>query len=70
MSQGSKMYLILQEICKKLQGAIDKIDEARYDAEAKVQKADKEVSNTNSMPVLPPGGRMRPCYASIMASAS
>lgn len=32
-----------QEICKKLHAAIDKIDEARYDVEAKVQKADKEV---------------------------
>lgn len=32
-----------QEICKKLHAIIDKIDEARYDAEAKVQKSDKEV---------------------------
>lgn len=32
-----------QEVCKKLHAAIDKIDEERYDAEAKVQKADKEV---------------------------
>lgn len=35
--------LCLQEICKKLHAAIDKIDEDRYDIEAKVQKADKEV---------------------------
>lgn len=34
-----------QEICKKLHTAIDKIDEARYDVEAKVQKADKEVKH-------------------------
>ena len=32
-----------QEICKKLQQAADRIDEERYDTEAKVQKADKEV---------------------------
>lgn len=64
------IYFILQEICKKLQAAIDKIDEARYDAEAKVQKADKDVSNTSRMLVLPPGGRKRPCYAILMASAS
>lgn len=32
-----------QELCKKLHAAIDKIDDERYDAEAKVQKTDKEV---------------------------
>lgn len=32
---------------------IDKIDDARYDVEAKVQKADKEVSNTSSTPTIP-----------------
>lgn len=36
-------FVYQQEICKKLHAAIDKIDEARYDAEAKVQKADTEV---------------------------
>ena len=35
--------LLHQEICKKLQQASDRIDEERYDSEAKVQKADKEV---------------------------
>lgn len=35
--------LYQQEVCKKLQALIDKVDEERYDAEAKVQKADKEV---------------------------
>lgn len=34
---------VSKEICKKLHLAIDKIDETRYDVEAKVQKADKEV---------------------------
>lgn len=32
-----------QEYCKKLFQALDKIDEDRYDAEAKVVKTDKEV---------------------------
>lgn len=32
-----------QEFCKKLYQALDKIDEDRYDAEAKVAKTDKEV---------------------------
>lgn len=35
-----------QEYCKKLHGLIDKIDEDRYDVEAKVQKADKEVNSS------------------------
>ena len=33
----------LQDICKKLHQALDKIDEERYDAEAKVGKTNKEV---------------------------
>ncbi|XP_030282716.1 troponin I, fast skeletal muscle-like [Sparus aurata] len=35
----------LMEYCKKLHGLIDKIDEDRYDVEAKVQKADKEIED-------------------------
>jgi len=35
----------LMEMCKKLQAAIDKIDEERYDAEIKVTKADKEIED-------------------------
>uniref|UniRef100_A0AAX7VSU8 Troponin I2, fast skeletal type n=1 Tax=Astatotilapia calliptera TaxID=8154 RepID=A0AAX7VSU8_ASTCA len=35
----------LMELCKKLHAAIDKIDDERYDAEAKVQKADKEIED-------------------------
>ncbi|XP_036963564.1 troponin I, fast skeletal muscle-like [Acanthopagrus latus] len=35
----------LMEYCKKLHGLIDKIDEERYDIEAKVQKADKEIED-------------------------
>uniref|UniRef100_H3BWX7 Troponin I type 2a (skeletal, fast), tandem duplicate 2 n=1 Tax=Tetraodon nigroviridis TaxID=99883 RepID=H3BWX7_TETNG len=35
----------LMETCKKLHALIDKIDEERYDAEAKVTKADKEIDD-------------------------
>ncbi|XP_041853939.1 troponin I, fast skeletal muscle-like [Melanotaenia boesemani] len=35
----------LMEVCKKLHTILDKIDEDRYDAEAKVQKADKEIED-------------------------
>ncbi|XP_005748809.1 troponin I, fast skeletal muscle-like [Pundamilia nyererei] len=35
----------LMELCKKLHAAIDKIDDERYDAEAKVQKTDKEIED-------------------------
>lgn len=62
-------FLILQEICKKLAATIDKIDEARYDAEAKVQKADKEVSNTSSMLALPRSGLPKACYTTLVASS-
>lgn len=37
------LFVCQQELCKKIHQAIDKIDDARYDVEAKVQKADKEV---------------------------
>lgn len=32
-----------QEVCRKLHQVLDKLDEDRYDAEAKVAKTDKEV---------------------------
>lgn len=38
------MFAWRQEYCKKLHGLIDKLDEERYDIEAKVQKTDKEVN--------------------------
>lgn len=34
-----------QDTCRKLYALIDKIDEERYDAEAKVTKANKEVAS-------------------------
>ncbi|KAI5100600.1 troponin I, skeletal, fast 2a.4 [Silurus meridionalis] len=35
----------LQDLCKKLQQNIDKIDEERYDLEAKVAKTNKEIED-------------------------
>lgn len=37
-----------QDTCKKLHALIDKVDEERYDLEAKVGKADKEVLHTRT----------------------
>ncbi|XP_056272719.1 troponin I, fast skeletal muscle-like [Pseudoliparis swirei] len=34
-----------QELCKKLQSAIDKIDDERYDFQSKVGKSDQEIDN-------------------------
>lgn len=42
--------LHFQDLCKKLHQQIDKVDEERYDMEAKVAKADKEVKNHFSKP--------------------
>ncbi|KAM6973727.1 troponin I, fast skeletal muscle-like [Aplochiton taeniatus] len=35
----------LMEACKKLNQSIDKVDEERYDSEAKVKKAEKEIED-------------------------
>ncbi|KAM9753889.1 troponin I, fast skeletal muscle-like [Menidia menidia] len=35
----------LMEFCKKLHATLDRIDDERYDAESKVQKADKEIED-------------------------
>lgn len=43
-----------QELCKKIHAAIDKIDESRYDIEAKVQKADIEVRTEKLVRLLIP----------------
>lgn len=40
------MFVCQQEICKKLYQSLDKIDEDRYDAEAKVLKTDNEVETS------------------------
>lgn len=43
-----------QELCKKIYAAIDKIDESRYDIEAKVQKADIEVRTEKRVTIIDP----------------
>lgn len=40
----------LKETCRKLHALIDKVDEARYDLQAKVTKAEKEVNLNNEAP--------------------
>uniref|UniRef100_A0A665TGA8 Troponin I, fast skeletal muscle-like n=1 Tax=Echeneis naucrates TaxID=173247 RepID=A0A665TGA8_ECHNA len=57
-----------QEICKKIHQAIDKIDEARYDAEAKVQKADKEIEDLK-LKVIELAGVKKPALKKVRMSA-
>ncbi|KAM9351974.1 uncharacterized protein ABDE67_006833 [Symphorus nematophorus] len=58
----------LMEVCKKLQASIDKIDEARYDAEAKVQKADKEIEDLK-LKVVELAGVKKPALKKVRMSA-
>ncbi|XP_026167147.1 troponin I, fast skeletal muscle-like [Mastacembelus armatus] len=58
----------LLEICRKLHQAIDKIDEVRYDAEAKVQKADKEIEDLK-MKVIELAGVKKPALKKVRMSA-
>ncbi|KAG7255387.1 hypothetical protein CRUP_022707, partial [Coryphaenoides rupestris] len=57
-----------EEICKKLQQAIDKIDEDRYDTEAKVEKSDKEISDLK-LKVVELGGVKKPALKKVRMSA-
>jgi len=58
----------LMETCKKLQAAIDKIDEDRYDAEAKVVKADKEIEDLK-IKVVDLVGVKKPALKKVRMSA-
>ncbi|XP_075884901.1 troponin I, fast skeletal muscle-like [Nelusetta ayraudi] len=58
----------LMEICKKLQAAIDKVDEARYDAESKVQKADKDIDDLK-LKVIELAGVKKPALKKVRMSA-
>ncbi|XP_014855513.1 PREDICTED: troponin I, fast skeletal muscle-like [Poecilia mexicana] len=58
----------LTEICKQLHAAIDKIDEARYDAEAKVLKADKEIEDLK-LKVVDLAGVKKPALKKVRMSA-
>ncbi|XP_028287713.1 troponin I, fast skeletal muscle-like [Parambassis ranga] len=58
----------LMEICKKLQHAIDKVDEDRYDAEAKVAKMDKEIEELK-LKKVELGGVKKPALKKVRMSA-
>ncbi|KAM4734399.1 troponin I, fast skeletal muscle-like [Anableps anableps] len=58
----------LMERCKKIHAAIDKIDEERYDIEAKVQKADKEIEDLK-IKVVDLVGVKKPALKKVRMSA-
>ncbi|XP_008279943.1 troponin I, fast skeletal muscle-like [Stegastes partitus] len=58
----------LAEICKKLAQAADKVDEERYDAEAKVEKSDKEIAELK-LKVVELAGVKKPALKKVRMSA-
>ncbi|KAM7415319.1 hypothetical protein PAMA_019917 [Pampus argenteus] len=58
----------LMDICKKLHQALDKIDEDRYDAAAKVEKADKEIAELK-LKVVELAGVKKPALKKVRMSA-
>ncbi|XP_004069416.1 troponin I, fast skeletal muscle [Oryzias latipes] len=58
----------LMETCKKLYALIDKIDEDRYDLEAKVGKADKEIQDLK-IKVVDLQGVKKPALKKVRMSA-
>uniref|UniRef100_A0A8C9YBB9 Troponin I type 2a (skeletal, fast), tandem duplicate 2 n=1 Tax=Sander lucioperca TaxID=283035 RepID=A0A8C9YBB9_SANLU len=58
----------LMDICKKLNAQIDKIDEERYDAEAKVLKSDKEIEDLK-IKVVDLAGVKKPALKKVRMSA-
>ncbi|KAL7403376.1 hypothetical protein ABVT39_028251 [Epinephelus coioides] len=58
----------LMEVCKKLHQALDKIDEDRYDSEAKVAKTDKEIEDLK-MKVVELAGVKKPALKKVRMSA-
>ncbi|XP_054631876.1 troponin I, fast skeletal muscle-like [Dunckerocampus dactyliophorus] len=58
----------LMDVCKKLQQVIDKIDEERYDTEAKVVKADKEIEELK-LKVVELAGVKKPALKKVRMSA-
>lgn len=55
--RGEKKHVsvspLRQEVCRKLHQVLDKLDEDRYDAEAKVAKTDKEVETAQLLNTEP-----------------
>lgn len=58
----------LQETCKKIHALLDKIDEERYDMEAKVAKADKEIDDLK-IKVVDLAGVKKPALKKVRMSA-
>ncbi|XP_054476451.1 troponin I, fast skeletal muscle-like [Anoplopoma fimbria] len=58
----------LMEICKKLHQALDKVDEERYDAGGKVEKADKEIDDLK-LKVVELAGVKKPALKKVRMSA-
>ncbi|XP_033935211.1 troponin I, fast skeletal muscle-like [Pseudochaenichthys georgianus] len=58
----------LQELCKKLHQALDKIDDSRYDAEAKVKKSNLEIEDLK-MKVVDLAGVKKPALKKVRMSA-
>ncbi|XP_062246081.1 troponin I, fast skeletal muscle-like [Platichthys flesus] len=58
----------LMELCKKLHALIDQVDEERYDAEAKVLKADKEIEDLK-IKVVDLRGVKKPALKKVRMSA-
>uniref|UniRef100_A0A8C1QCS4 Troponin I, fast skeletal muscle-like n=1 Tax=Cyprinus carpio TaxID=7962 RepID=A0A8C1QCS4_CYPCA len=59
----------LQELCKKLHQQIDKVDEERYDLEAKVGKANKEIEDLKIKVVDLQGKFKKPALKKVRMSA-
>nr|XP_057932374.1 troponin I, fast skeletal muscle-like [Doryrhamphus excisus]XP_057932375.1 troponin I, fast skeletal muscle-like [Doryrhamphus excisus] len=58
----------LMDTCKKLNALIDKVDEERYDMEAKVSKADKEIEDLK-IKVIDLAGVKKPALKKVRMSA-
>ncbi|XP_029992481.1 troponin I, fast skeletal muscle-like [Sphaeramia orbicularis] len=58
----------LMETCKKLHALIDQVDEERYDIEAKVAKADKEIDDLK-LKVVDLAGVKKPALKKVRMSA-
>ncbi|XP_067293359.1 troponin I, fast skeletal muscle-like [Pseudorasbora parva] len=59
----------LQELCKKLHQQIDKVDEERYDLQAKVGKGDKEIEDLKIKVVDLIGKFKKPALKKVRLSA-
>uniref|UniRef100_A0A673XJ72 Troponin I, fast skeletal muscle-like n=1 Tax=Salmo trutta TaxID=8032 RepID=A0A673XJ72_SALTR len=59
---------MLMEMLKKLSQTIDKVDEERYDAEAKVKKTEKEIEDLK-MKVIEIQGMKKPALKKVRMSA-